>query len=281
MAHTLSCYSAVKRTGYSNERPSCVAPFVTAVFVGDRSGSMGAMGRVPRDGAEDFMKEYQTLHKKNPTNNIHVTVWTFDDVAECPYSGTGKNITNRDIRMVGESMYPRNTTRLYDTVIDAIIAQQQEITKIRSKINKNRMLLILDPNIAVMFTLLTDGEDNASFNRANDMRETIQEHQNIYGATCFFAAANQDAMREGERYGFSQETSLQIGNDVEEARQAFRSCTNASLRAATGQSSNYTQAEREASCAHEDYNNYHSSEEDVDIDNINNDYYNSPRVYRC
>lgn len=281
MSHTLSCFSAVKRTGDSNERPSCVAPFVNAVFVGDRSGSMSAMGSVPREGAQDFMIEYQNLHKKNPQNTIDVTVWTFDDVAECPYTGKGKNITHLDIRKVGESMYPRNTTRLYDTVIDAIIAQQQEITKIRSKIGKNRMLKNLDPTIAVMFTLLTDGEDNASVNRANDMRVMIQEHQKIYGAHCFFAAANQDAMREGQRYGFSQETSLQIGNDVHEAREAFRSCTNASMRAARGLVSDYTSAEREASCAQEHNTNYSDAEDDVVDDVVGDDYYNTPRAYRC
>ena len=267
---TLSCYTAVKRTDRTTDyspqgllnktsarfhssvecdRPMCVAPFVNAVFVGDRSGSMGAMGSVPAEGAMEFASKYSNMAKKNPHCSVSVSVVTFDDRAEKMDFANAAHITHVDIRSVGEKMIPRGCTRLYDTAIEAIIDQQWFYMEIKKKISKlPNEVRLLDPQIALMFTLLTDGEDNSSNNTKYDLAEHIREHKKFYGASCFFAAANQDAMYAGATYGFDRDNSLQIGNDIEEARMAFRSCTNASMRAASGRECSYTTAEREASC---------------------------------
>lgn len=287
----LSCYAAVKRTDRTTDyspqgllnktsarfqssvecdRPMCVAPFVNAVFVGDRSGSMGAMGSVPAEGAMEFSSKYSDLAKKNPQCSVGVSMVTFDDVAEKMNFPNAAHITHVDIKNVGEKMSPRGCTRLYDTAIEAIIEQQRVYMEIKSKISKlPREVRLLDPQIALMFTLLTDGEDNVSYRTHYDLAEHLREHKELYGASCFFAAANQDAMYAGETYGFDRDNSLQIGGNIEEARMAFRSCTNASMRAATGRDCSYTTAEREASCV-------------VNVDGDGDGYMRQvPRATRC
>ena len=274
---SLSCYNAVKRTDrttdYStkglinktsarfqtdieNDRPLCLAPYVLSVFVGDRSGSMAAMGSVPAEGAMEFVSKYKNLAEKNTGSSVGVTVVTFDDRADTMNFSDAKQITHIDARRVGERMIPRGTTRLYDTAIEAIIEQQSKYMEIKKKIKKMPYeIRNLDPHVAMMFTLLTDGEDNMSHYNSKDLAQHLSDHKKLYGAQCFFAAANQDALYAGQKYGFDEGNTLQIGNDIEEARMAFRSCTNASMRAATGHECSYTQAEREASCSYnEDYN---------------------------
>ena len=115
---------------------------------------------------------------------------------------------------------------------------------------------LLEPTISSSFTLLTDGEDNMSFGTAKQLFNAIKTHETLFNTTCFFAAANQDAMSAGDYYGFSRDNSLQIGNNIEQARAAFQSCTNAAIRSATQDNCAYTQAERESSAYIDpDFNN--------------------------
>lgn len=277
---TLSCYHAVKRTD-GDARPAPAASYINAVFVGDRSGSMGTMGSVPQEGAADFLQKHKELAEKNPHSEIHVTLVTFDDRSQVAYSGPAKNITHLDIRRAKECMIPRNTTRLIDTAIEELEKQSKAIvlaqrrwhdTRARSRIP--REVRRLAPTTASSFTLLTDGEDNQSVFTCRDLNNAIKEHQDAHGTVCLFAAANQDAMSSGARYGFDRDRSLQIGYDVDEARAAFNSCNAAAVRSATQQSSGYTVAEREASCSIDFYG-------DSDAPDGQHYYCPPPRATRC
>ena len=252
----LSCYHAVKRTAESPSRPSPAAMYINAVFVGDRSGSMASMGDVPAEGAADFLEKHKELADKNPNSEIWVTLVTFDNESFTAYSGLARDISPDVIARAKNAMRPRNTTRLIDTALEEIDKQQAKIMSARRRYHKTwarsripKEVRRLEPTIASSFTLLTDGDDNESHYTSRDLNEAIKNHQEKYETVCLFAAANQDAMNSGDQYGFRRERSLQIGNDVEEARWAFKSCNAAAVRSATQQSSDYTPIEREASCS--------------------------------
>ena len=252
----LSCYHAVKRTGNDSTRAPPAASYINAVFLGDRSGSMATMGTVPQEGVADFLKKHKELADKNPDSEIVVTVVTFDNCSKVAYYGQAKNITEEDIIRAKHDMTPRATTRLIDTAIEQIEKQAKGISAARRRWKKTGArsgisgeVLRLEPIMASSFTLLTDGDDNESRRTSRDLNRAIKEHQYKNKTVCLFAAANQDAMTSGARYGFQNDRSLQIGTDINEARSAFDSCKAAAVRSATQQSANYTQVERNASCA--------------------------------
>lgn len=294
---TLSCYHAVKRIAEDTSRPAPAASYINAVFVGDRSGSMSTMGSVPQEGAADFLQKHKELAEKNPLSEICVTVVTFDNRSQVAYSGHAKNITQEDIEKVKRHMIPRNTTRLIDTAIEEIEKQAKALFLAKRRLQdpraRSRVSLEvrrLEPSVASSFTLLTDGEDNESRHWCSDLNATIKEHQAVHGTVCLFAAANQDAVKMGAMYGFKDDRALQIGNDVDEARAAFRSCTNAAVRSATQQSSDFLAVEREASCTIDFYDQsggaqpfdgYDGDDYESDHDSGQRGYCPVPRATRC
>lgn len=255
---SLSCLNIVKRSA-DGVRPIPESVYTDVVFVGDRSGSMWDMGRSPSEGASEFMTKYRDFAIEHKNRNIHVVMITFDDKHEIIYDGDAKHINASDIRYAYNSMEPRGTTRLYDTAMLAIHKQQTRINKILYGMSREARLL--QPELCISFTLLTDGDDNMShiFSK-EDMADEIRNHKRKYNAQCFFAAANQNALIVGNEYGFGRDNSLQMSTNEEEAMEAFRACTNSSIRCASREPSGYTIAEREASCAVADY----FSEEEVE-----------------
>jgi len=227
-----------------------------AVFIGDRSYSMADMGEAPYIGAVTFMEKYKHFSEEVPDSHIHVEFISFDDKHDVLFSGSASDITGEIVNDVEYGMTPRGSTRLFDTVIYAIREQSKRVERYKdtwsSEVRK------LNPEIGVTLTVLTDGEDNCSSTTSRQMRMCIEIHRKC-DAKCFFAAANQDALRVGEDYGFDRDSSLQIGSNPEEAVEAFRACTNSSLRCATQENMGYTSAEREASCVVFDYPYYGES----------------------
>jgi len=245
-------------TPFPNERPQYIPSYINAFFVGDRSGSMLSMGSAPQEGVVEFITNYKELAENNPHSTIYVTIITFDKTSHTAYSGLANDITQSITNDIYNSMIPRSTTRLFDTAIEAILEQQNQLTKYVDDFNKKHSEIVsLGPNMASSFTLLTDGDDNESSTTSFDLKTLVSEHEKLYNTSCLFAAANQDALLSGTNYGFSQNNSLQIGSNEDDARAAFRSCTQASIRSATNERSGYNQAEREQSCSMDIYDNYH------------------------
>ena len=235
MSSTLSCMNNVKRTNGS--RPN-VPIYMDAVFIGDRSGSMQSMGDAPQKGVRDFLEKHKELYEKNG-GEIHVTIVTFDDETIVSYSDDISKLTEDDIKRCEVDMMPRNLTKLYDTVIDAIESQ------------KNRKSG--NPEQKMVLSLFTDGEDNVSKNTSKMMSDAITEHRQS-GVICQFLAANQDAILTGSRYGFSKDNSIQVTSDPIYGASAFQACTASTLRSATTGEVGFTPLERIASANDSDRN---------------------------
>ena len=235
MSSTLSCMNNVKRTNGS--RPN-VPIYMDAVFIGDRSGSMQSMGDAPQKGVRDFLEKHKELYEKNG-GEIHVTIVTFDDLETVSYSDDISKLTEDDIKKCENDMRPRNLTKLYDTVIEAIKSQ-------KNRMNGN-------PEQKMVLSLFTDGEDNVSKNTAKMMSDAITEHRKC-GVICQFLAANQDAILTGSRYGFSKDNSIQVTSDPTYGASAFQACTASALRSVTTGEVGFTPLERIASANDSDRN---------------------------
>lgn len=234
----LSCKNNIKRTNGSSRPP--VPIYSDSVFIGDRSGSMYNMNDAPIEGVSNFLRKNKDLYDKNG-GEINVTIITFDDKVEIPFSGNIKNLTEEDIQRCKDAMVPRNTTRLYDTAIEAIEEQSKRIKK-----NDN-------PLFKYALSLLTDGQDNVSKNTPYNLSESINKHKKL-GVTCQFLAANQDAISTGNKYGFDSNMSMQVTSEPGYAKSAFNACTDNLIRATTSGTDGFTPLERIASATDSDRN---------------------------
>lgn len=244
----LSCLSAVKRfvfagVGSYGPRPEPEAPYVDAVAVLDRSGSMYAL--LP--GAKAGVRIW--LEKQKGTKNAYVEVITFDDRVEKPYSGLSSMMMDGDMVRILAALEARGWTRLYDTAVEAIYRQMKRLKKWHARLPKARMLRCLDMSPVAVLFVLTDGEDNrstvadsAAFKRA--LSHTKRE----WNTLTIFAAANQNAMEAGRAYGFNPQTILQMDAAPAAVTAVFRSATASQARAVSGVPPRMTPLERESSC---------------------------------
>ena len=242
----LSCLSAVKRKvqadGGLGGRPEPEAPYVDAVAVMDRSGSMSHLLPGSREGVKIW------LEKQRVTKNGRTEVVTFDDRVELPYCGYSSAMAQSDIERVMLALTARGWTRLYDTAVEAIHRQMKRLEAWRAGLPNRRMLNCLDMAPVAILFVLTDGEDNmskvadeAAFNRA------VSRTKRLWNTLTIFAAANQNARRAGERYGFAAETILQMDAAPEAVAAVFRSATASQGRAVSGAPPAMSALERQSS----------------------------------
>ena len=242
----LSCLSAVKRlvngVGSYGPRPEPEAPYVDAVAVLDRSGSMYAL--LP--GAKAGVRFW--LEKQKGTKNAHVEVITFDDRVEKPYSGLSSMMMDGDMVRILSALEARGWTRLYDTAVEAIYRQMKRLKKWRSRFPKARMLRCLDMSPVAVLFVLTDGQDNRStVADSAALTRALSHTKRKWNTLTIFAAANQDAMESGRSYGFNAQTILQMDAAPAAVSAVFRSATAAQARAVSGVPARMTQLERESS----------------------------------
>lgn len=234
---SLSCLSNVKRTT-SSVRPKLLN--LDAEFIGDRSGSMITMQDAPTEGVKNFIEKHKELYK-DKGGNIHITIRCFDDIVEIPYSGPIEKITDKDIEKCINCMKPRNTTRLYDTIIEAITEQGKRIS---------------GKDVTSILSVFTDGKDNVSFNTYKEVHEEITKHKKR-GVVCQFLAANQDAIATGSKYGFDEKYSIQVTPSRKYATSAFTAVSETIHSIATdGDTSGFSELQRIKSASQSDRNQF-------------------------
>lgn len=185
--------------------------YIDMVYVLDRSGSMITMGGSHKVQLLNFLgnqKEAGIISN----NSIQISIITFDDKAEtCIDQLNAKVLELPDNDTLNSWCEPRGATRLYDTVIEAVINQKKRIQKRKSSMPK--MLRELDPVFERCIYVLTDGLDNTSQKTSQDMK-TLVENERKNGLKTIFLAANQDAVKQAQNFGFDPKTALTIGSDA-------------------------------------------------------------------
>ena len=102
------------------------------------------------------------------------TLWsTYDGNA------TGFYESKSNSEAIKKGLEPRGTTRLYDTIIEQIDEQTARVDDFKKGLHPS--ILQLNPRIAVICAVLTDGEDNMSINRSRHVASKIEAHIKNYG----------------------------------------------------------------------------------------------------
>lgn len=262
----LSSKNSIKR-GEDGKRPN-VQVKANVVALVDRSGSMQSCGDGPSQGLRVFLKEQKKMADQG--SQVMVKVVTFDNVKEIPFHGDASTITDQVIDQCIESIFPRNTTRFYDTLAETIQEQEKEIKDMMD--NLPSIQKKLGVKISGTCAIITDGQDNASlkYNR-KDIKKLVEKHRKN-GILCQFIAANMNALETGKSYGFAEENSLQMGANAINAEAAMLAITSSQSRQHSGMGiPAFTPLERQTSSdIHYNHNLYQSN--NPLFDNATQDY---------
>ena len=214
--------------------------YIDVVFVGDRSHSMVTQRFEPQKGITSFAKDQYELAKKG--YNVYLTVYTFDNKIEIPYSGDALKLNEDNYDILYKSMIPRGSTSLYDAVIKAIDEQNERV----NKLEKNNLKEIENSKLKIIkiFIVLTDGIDNSSTKTIIEMKNKINKHD----AKCIFIGANFDAIIVGTEFGFKKDACLQMTPEPLYSKGAFNSLRQISIRSSlTNNLPAFTRLERQQS----------------------------------
>jgi len=204
------------------------------VFVGDRSSSMESMGDSPWKGAMEWANTQAGEANANG-RDAYITLVTFDDVSERVLDAVStKDWKPIEISQMKDWFSPRGCTRLYDTVIEELD-------------NLNKRIEIKGSDCRGVFAVFTDGEDNVSEADNADMNRAVTNARRN-GVSCFFLAANQDAIASGLKYGFDDNQCLTTGTDPSSSANAYEAMSSAFSRTlCTSSTSTFSPDERATS----------------------------------
>ena len=244
---------AVRRSARKSNEKASIAPLMThfEVLV-DRSGSMESMKQngvyTPIEKMKEMIADQINIAKETG-GIIKMSFTTFDDTAETYYInkdiGDLANITEEQWT---EMLKPRHTTRLIDTAIERLSAQKDYLENFSSGLSKE--VKDLNPIMKRVFVLYTDGYDNVSTKKSQDLN-LLLKNEREKGLVAIFLGANQDAISTGDRFGFSGKTCITTGADGATAGVAMGYVNSICRAVSSGVKSNeeieFTQAQRDVS----------------------------------
>lgn len=232
--NSLSCLGHVKRNKDGHREPS--PPLIVDIeFMIDRSGSMYTMEKETENGTREFVKSQKEMANKTGIRT-YIRIQTFDNRVETMYGFDGCDIIDTpeiDINC----LIPRGTTRLIDTACDGLYAQEMRYKKYVNGMAKE--VKQLNPTIIRIFALITDGQDNESTLFGSMDLNNLIIKQKEHGVICMFLGANQDAIHQGQQFGFDAGYSLTYGSHGKTATNALRAVSEQITRTCTGEKSTH------------------------------------------
>ena len=195
----------------------------------DRSGSMAACQAEAENGLNRFISE----QAKAPGEAIFTLV-QFDDVYEFVYKG----VLIQDVPKC--RLVPRGMTALLDALGKAINETGERLAALPESERPG----------AVVFVIITDGQENSSqeFKR-EQIKAMIEHQQSVYNWQFTYLGANQDAFAVANDYGIQAPSVANF--TIQQAGATFTAASANTLRmrraGMTGQTvtSSYTDKERE------------------------------------
>lgn len=187
--------------------------YTDITIVLDRSGSMHRIEVPTIEGFNDFLTEHQALK-----SNVKLTLAQFNNDYEVVYQN--KPINN--VQYLNSNTFsPRGATALLDAIGKTID-------------NKKKYIKALDvskrPN-HIIIAIITDGFENTSkVYTKNEILQKINKRTKRDHWTFVFIGANQDAISEGSKFGFSKDRCLSMKFSKAGVNYAFKSFTNQSKR---------------------------------------------------
>ena len=172
----------------------------------DRSGSMFTIKSATIEGFNSFINKQQ-----KGDFDVNLTFVQFDNEYE-------KVFEQKEMKTVNylnhETYTPRGTTALLDAIGITINSTKKRIDTIgKSKKPTN-----------VIIAIITDGYENASVEYSyKAISKMIHKREKKDNWNFIFLAANQDAIKEGGRFGIHSERALTFKNNREGVENAFKS----------------------------------------------------------
>ena len=172
----------------------------------DRSGSMFTIKSATIEGFNSFINKQQ-----KGDFDANLTFVQFDNEYEKVYE-------QKEIKKVKylnhETYIPRGTTALLDAIGITINSTKKRIDTLgKSKKPTN-----------VIIAIITDGYENASVEYSyKAISKMIHKREKKDNWNFIFLAANQDAIKEGGRFGIHSERALTFKNNREGVENAFKS----------------------------------------------------------
>ena len=230
---SLSCLGHVKRVDNDNKRPTAPSNSVSHIVV-DVSGSTYTMGSAPKEGLRSWLESQRKMARSGGRHVVEVTI--FDTFAKIIFQGQAQELTDDIIEGCCLQVYPKSSTRLYDTACESIRRQQASIQREKSFFSKTEKKLGKD--IIGIFTLITDGYDNISVKEtAASLKTLVSENREKFNVINQFVAGNIDADITGTSMGFTKQQTMQMATDPESARNAMMAVTSSAERALNAPSS--------------------------------------------
>lgn len=161
--------------------------FVAVIVIADRSGSI----RIAREEYEEALQGFLTEQSKQP-GLVRIDFATFS---------TSYSLVHRmaDPLAIEVRIEPRGGTALYDAIGHCINGFTAEMEKLPDHAKPSKVILLV----------ATDGLDNSSVQFSVDtVRELVQAKQDVDGWEAILMAAEQDAVREGEKLGFKADACI-------------------------------------------------------------------------
>ena len=176
---------------------------IEIVVLLDKSGSMTSIWDSTIEGFNKFI-----IDQKEKTSDAKVSLIQFDHRYQVSYEFEGI----QDVELLNKKLYiPEGTTALLD-------AMGRTIQNIHKQFSKQ----IDVPN--VIFVVITDGYENASTEYSQStIKKLVKEMENNNNWQFIYLGANQDAITEGERIGFSNDRSMTFANNDTGVSSAFMS----------------------------------------------------------
>ncbi|MFT4801260.1 MAG: hypothetical protein ACI93N_001030 [Flavobacteriaceae bacterium] len=175
----------------------------------DRSGSMDVIKDATIEGFNSFLKK-----QKSGEFDTNLTFVQFDDEYQMLYE-------EKDIKSVkylnSKSFQPRGTTSLLDAIGATI-----NLTKHRLN-NKSK----LKHPKGVIVAIITDGYENSSTKFPyNKVFKMIRKRELKDGWNFVFLGANQDAIKEGKKFGINPDRALSFDCSENGVKNVFHSMSN-------------------------------------------------------
>lgn len=246
---TLSCLNSVKRDN-TTERP--VAKRLPAVilfeYIGDRSGSTSNIAAAQMVGLQKCIDDRRE-DALNTGATCYVSITTFDDESTTfttEWGDGGEYVDIKHVPLVLDvqmMLEPRGCTRLIDTAYERAIAFENKLMEIHESLKGKD-----NDKVVAVFTLSTDGMDNASNeHKIQDLNAVILRLRK-QGAEMMFLAANQDAIATGSTFGFAPTHAMTFGATPDTARAAFNGMSQLTRDSSEGvRSPGFSQTMRQSS----------------------------------
>lgn len=181
------------------------------ILIIDRSGSIDSILTGQQDGLDEFFaSEKHVLDDRG--DKATYSVWDFDDEIRCVNSVEQLDAV-RSYQIV-----PRGMTAMRDAIGDAVKAEGQKLAALPED----------ERPVDVTVTIFSDGLDNVPDQRhsAAEVKKLLDQQQDVYGWRVIYMGTNQDAIKEGAKYGMRKGSTVTYDSSDYGAKMSYRGMSN-------------------------------------------------------